>query len=167
MSVLFPVCSLEVEDPRAQLHHPNLLSPAPHRPPAKAPHPLRRSMMSPGYRYKSHPLPSSFFCLPPLKASWLLHFAPCLCFYRCVCWTALPSQQSSRPRSRWRQSASTCKWTATHLRVRISRCCHPTHVTSTLNWTWRSPWKSWVSTRCRRSDSNICVQCGKETASVV
>lgn len=60
MSVLFPVSSLEVEDPRAQLHHPNLLSLAPHRPPAKAPHPLRRSMMSPGYRYKSHPLPTSF-----------------------------------------------------------------------------------------------------------
>lgn len=50
--MFFFLFSSEAVDHRAQPQRPNLPSPAPRRPPATALHPLRRSMMSPGYRYR-------------------------------------------------------------------------------------------------------------------
>lgn len=47
----FTWSSLEAVGRQARPHRPNLPSPAPRHPPATALHPLRRSMMSPGYRY--------------------------------------------------------------------------------------------------------------------
>ena len=48
----FFLFSSEVVEHRAQPQRPNLPSPAPRRPPVTALHPLKRSMMSPGYRYR-------------------------------------------------------------------------------------------------------------------